>query len=239
MASRADIPSYGAPKTLERHSQGSFIGRHRHHVGYATVVLSGSYEEQGDEGRFQLSPGEVIVHQPFEAHQNIIAPRGAVMISFEISAGLHHVTHAIVDDPDFIARLNERDSREAYRALASMVRPLKPANRGDWPDLLARWLRENPRGRISEWAKQAGLSREAVARGFRKAFGVDPVRFRGEARSRAALQAIRSTGLRLCDIAAEHGFADQAHMTREIKAISGFPPSAWRRSHSFKTAAAS
>jgi AraC-like DNA-binding protein len=40
----------------------------------------------------------------------------------------------------------------------------------------------------------------------------------------------------LSKAAADFGFADQAHMTRAIKALTGTPPGRWRGEHLFNTA---
>jgi AraC-like DNA-binding protein len=42
------------------------------------------------------------------------------------------------------------------------------------------------------------------------------------------LRAIRTTDASLVDIAAQFGFADQAHMTRSVKNLTARCPGAWR-----------
>jgi AraC family transcriptional regulator len=48
-------------------------------------------------------------------------------------------------------------------------------------------------------------------------------------RARTAWFRITAGRDRLCSIAAETGFADQAHMTRWVQRITGAPPAVWRR----------
>jgi AraC-like DNA-binding protein len=75
-----------------------------------------------------------------------------------------------------------------------------------------------------------------VSRGFAKVYGTTAASFRAEIRSRFALRQIIRTGVSLVEIAAYVGFADQAHMTRAVRALTGATPTYWRsKSNSFKT----
>jgi AraC-like DNA-binding protein len=99
----------------------------------------------------------------------------------------------------------------------------------DWPDALAADLARGHATRISNWANAHGLSREAVARGFARAYGAGPARIRSELRAREAwLRATGSTAP-LSTIAADLGFSDQAHMTRSVVELTGAAPSFWRK----------
>ncbi len=94
--------------------------------------------------------------------------------------------------------------------------------------------------RLAEWAATTGLAPATVSRGFRAAFGVPPARYRAEARARRAFAALSSGDDPLVEIALACGFADQAHFSRAIVALTGFAPTAWRRtSNPFKTTSAS
>jgi transcriptional regulator GlxA family with amidase domain len=53
-------------------------------------------------------------------------------------------------------------------------------------------------------------------------------RFRVEARARRALREIMCTETPLVDIATAEGFADHAHMTRAVRALTGATPTHWR-----------
>ena len=53
-----------------------------------------------------------------------------------------------------------------------------------------------------------------MSRGFHEAFGVTPVLFRLEARTRRAWRALAGSERSLTAIAHEQGFADRAHMSR-------------------------
>lgn len=213
---------------------GGALPRHRHDHGYVAVVLSGGYEEAGDNGRRRAQAGDVVAHRPFEAHLNRVPGAGAVVLNLP----LPDVTlppFGRVLNPDALARAAERDLRETLDLLLDQHRtaPEAPA---DWPDLLAGALAEAP-VRIGDWARDHGLSPEHVARGFRQVFGESPQAFGREVRARAALADALGGDASLAEIALARGFSDQAHMTRAVLALSGRPPGAWRRSSPFKTAA--
>jgi AraC-like DNA-binding protein len=74
--------------------------------------------------------------------------------------------------------------------------------------------------------KIAGIDRFTIARQFRWAFGTSPDRYRTLRRLALARAAIES-GQSLGRAAAESGFADQSHMTRQFKRTYGLTPGRW------------
>ena len=212
---------------------GTLAARHRHAHGYAALVLAGGYLEAGDAGRRAVSAGDVILHEPFEAHANRFGGRGACVLNLPLPDGWRPaMSFMSIADGDAIARLAERDLRAATASLCEQLVPVaeQPA---DWPDLLAADLREGDRVCLGSWARRNGIAPASVSRGFRQAFGVSPARYRSEARARRAWRQLTDTAS-LADLALETGFADQAHMTRAIVALTGTPPGRWRRSNPFK-----
>ena len=78
-------------------------------------------------------------------------------------------------------------------------------------------------------ARSLHLRPETVSRGFKAVYGVTPAAYRLTARARAAFASIQRGELSLADIALSTGFADQAHMTRAVVALTGRAPGFWRR----------
>lgn len=72
----------------------------------------------------------------------------------------------------------------------------------------------------------AGIDRFTIARHFRWAFGTSPDRYRTMRRLALARTAIES-GQSLARAAADAGFADQSHMTRQFKRTYGLTPGRW------------
>jgi AraC-like DNA-binding protein len=216
----------------ERWSAGTRIPRHRHAQAYAAVVLSGGYEECGSQGRFRVRAGDVLLHGAFDAHLDRFDTAAAVL-NLPLDGAAFACTAARVRDPDAVARLAERDSAAAAASLLAQLRPAAREPDG-WPDRLASDLRDDPGLRLDAWAEEHGLAPATVSRGFARVFGVSPCVFRAEARVRRALAAIGGTALPLAGVAASHGFADQAHMTRAVCALTGLSPRRLR-SNGFKT----
>jgi AraC-like DNA-binding protein len=145
-----------------------------------------------------------------------------------------------VADPDAIVRIAERDAGEASVAVGRAI-VAKSQPPCDWPDLLANHLRGQYPSSLSDWADRVGLAPETLSRGFGKLYGVSPARYRLEYRARFAWEKIVRTTRALADIALECGFADQSHMSRAVRAVTGESPLAWRvgKSNPFKTVRAS
>lgn len=203
------------------------LPRHRHASGYMTLILEGGYDEAGDVGRFRVRPGDLLVHRPFEAHRNAFGRRSAEVLNLPLIDLPHLAALNRVPDPDLIARIAERDPAVAARAAAQCARPAE--GEWDWPDDLAAALRRRPDlFRIGQWAIERGLTPASVSRGFRNVFGTTPERYRAEGRARRAWRRIVSSGQPLAAIACELGFADQAHMTRCVGAVTGQAPARWR-----------
>ena len=217
----------GIPSVRPRLAQGEAIHRHSHSFPYATIVLEGGYEEAGEGGRWRVRAGDVLMHAPFSAHRNY-SRRGALLLNLPIPMYLGHSQCGYIDDPEWIARLAPRDPIEASVALVKRWQRTTPGPI-DTADLLASLLSDGDPPCIAAWSARFGSSRQTVFRQFRAAYGVGPNRYRVEARARRAWQLIVSGPVKLADIAAATGFADQAHMQRDVKTLTGRTPGAWRR----------
>lgn len=201
---------------------GGRMERHRHAHGYAALVLSGGYVEAGDRGRFRAAPGQVLIHGAWESHMDAVSASGARVLNLPFAEPVAFDA-GWVADPDLIARTAGRDVVEALDLFREALRPA--ADRmGDWPDLLAARLRQDPDTRLEAWADAVGLAPETVSRGFRQVFGATPRRYRAEQRALRAARALQRRNDPPAALAAELGFADQAHMSRAVVALTGLPP---------------
>ena len=210
--------------------------RHAHAQAYAAVVLSGRYEQAGEAGRHRLSAGDVLVHATCSQHRHEVNGRVEVVNLPLPRLYTGPVGRGCVAHLDDIIRLARQDRATAARELMASFSPLH-GGLDDAPDRLAERLRAEPFLRIADWADAEGVARETAFRWFRQAYGVGPTRYRVEARARLAWRRILTAGEPLAEIAAALGFADQAHMTRDVVALTGVTPARWRAhlQHSFKT----
>lgn len=213
------------------------LERHVHTEPYAALVLCGGYEEAGDNGRFRVEAGNVVFHDRFEAHLDRFSQEGATVLNLGLTdycvwpPGI-----ASVADPELVARVAERSPRAAVELLLSQGTRWTPQP-CDWPDELAERLRQDSCLRLSEWAEEKGLAPWTLSRGFAQVFGISPEGFRARVRARRALEWIEQRQMPLATIAAELGFADQAHMSRSVRLLTGQGPQARRRAaNGFKTA---
>lgn len=199
--------------------------RHRHARGYAALILAGGYVEAGDHGRIRVQPGHVVIHPAYEAHQDHFGRGGATVLNLPLNASyqMHYGFTGFVSDPDCIARRSERDICSAAALLEQMFQPLD-LRLDDWPDQLATELTSRVDLDLGEWAADMKLTPQSVSRGFRQAYGVSPKRYRLEQRTLRALGQLRTWNGSLATLAAESGFADQAHLTRSLVALTGLTP---------------
>jgi len=210
------------------------LARHVHVEPYASLVLAGGYEEAGDQGRFRVNAGDVIFHDAFEAHLDRFVKRGAIVLNLRLAPTDSYTTACgRVRDPDRVIRVAEGDRSAAAELLLSSSVRWTPQF-VDWPDELAARLLECPSVKLSAWAAEKGIAPWTVSRGFAQVFGVSPEAFRARVRARKAWKAVQGTPVTLAAIAADLGFADQAHMTRSVKELTGLAPQAWRANR-FKT----
>jgi AraC-like DNA-binding protein len=208
------------------------LPRHRHLRAYALVVLAGSVEEAGFVGRIRATAGDVLIHPALDCHANPMVSAGVKVMRLNWSdtdgtGGLYRL-----DELDVVARMAEKDVCAATLFLEDVLgkrRPPSPGQKNDWPDVLLADLTKNASTEIGVWAEINGLARETVSRGFATAYGIAPSVLRAELRARAAWLRITRGTDSLCRIAADTGFADQAHMTRWIRRITGASPAVWRR----------
>jgi AraC-like DNA-binding protein len=89
---------------------------------------------------------------------------------------------------------------------------------------------------VSEVGKRAGASSRNLGRLFDAWVGMSPKRFLRVVRLQAAIRRLVESDVELAAIALEAGYADQAHLSREIRVLTGLRPKdlARRLSDSFK-----
>ena len=205
------------------------IARHHHREPYATIVLVGSYEETGDAGRLSAQAGDVLLHGPFSAHRDCISAARTVVIDLPLPFdGREWPARARIDDADRIVRLAERGPVEAVTEMMAGLSPLVEEEEPELPDQLSAVLREVKPPRIGEWAATRGRSREHVSRCFERLYGISPAAYRADCQAKRAWRKIVASDDSLAGIAAEVGYADQAHMTRVVSALTGMSPGRWR-----------
>lgn len=133
-----------------------------------------------------------------------------------------HLVDRVREAPDWAAR---------FAVLDDVLRTRADRGWAPQPEVSEAWralLRTGGRIPVERLARHVGWSRRHLGERFRREIGLSPktaarvIRFD---RSHTALT--RSAPVGLAEIAAACGYADQAHLTREWRALAGRTPTAW------------
>jgi AraC-like DNA-binding protein len=98
------------------------------------------------------------------------------------------------------------------------------------------WLAKHPNGQIEQLSRLMGISSRQLQRRFSDAVGYGPKMFQSVARFQSLVHLAsprnnkRDNARALVQLSADAGYADQAHMTREVRRFSGIPPARLLRS---------
>ncbi|HEX2736431.1 MAG TPA: AraC family transcriptional regulator [Polyangiaceae bacterium] len=112
----------------------------------------------------------------------------------------------------------------------------EPTPARHWPklpaDALATFVDENLASDIGlvDLANLTGFSPDYFAKLFKRAFGVSPHQYLITRRIERAKAMLSDEGVALSNVAADCGFASQAHLSTVFKRHTGLSPSAYRRS---------
>jgi AraC-like DNA-binding protein len=93
---------------------------------------------------------------------------------------------------------------------------------------IERLERDAGRTRIDSLARAAALSMRGFQGRFRAMVGLTPKEFARLTRLQSTLRALDGSDMKIADLASDHGFADQAHATRELRGITGHTPARLR-----------
>ena len=167
----------------------------------------------------------VIVHAFGESHADWFGGRTTQLIDFSLPAGIAAGAYWPADVDRLLASV-----AAGAEPVADGFGELLPA-RGecDWPDLLAEDIRKDMSLSLGAWADRHGVRRETVSRGFLRAYGVSPCAYRLGLRVKSVLNALGAEDSSLACLAADHGFFDQSHMTRAVRAATGRTPAQLRK----------
>ena len=168
-----------------------------------------------------------------------------------LGAALPHFREPLLDDAELAVAL-----RSAHTQLSLCPDPLEAESRLPWLlTALARrhstscpvsdeipgadWVAHAVRDRLadelltppslSSLAADFGLSRYQLLRAFRTTMGIPPYAWLAQYRVTRA-RGLLDTGGRPAEVAAQVGFADQAHLTRWFRRVLGVTPAAYRNS---------
>jgi AraC-like DNA-binding protein len=207
---------------------------------------SGVFRRRARHGEDVIEPG-VAYLQPAGEEDEFAHPHGgdactAIRVSDELLAALiaepelpAGVVHTLPNEDLALRTLRSED--DAVVLLASVFGRVAPArvvagrpSTAAARRALAADAREalacDPALGLVELGRLVGASPHHLSRVFRDEVGVSVSRYRRELRLRRALEGLDGD---LARVAADAGFADHAHFSREARALLGVPPSVLRR----------
>jgi AraC-like DNA-binding protein len=202
---------------------GEFLPPHIHEEAFATIVLTGGYIEAGDTGRHRARPGDVVLHRSYEYHLDRVELSGTEILVIPLTRENSGQVSGRIPDPDSLVRIGESDPQSAEVALLDQFE-CRHETEFDWPDELARALRDDPSLNLRGWARANQLSDGSISRGFSQVFGVSARSYRLLQRTHRAIREILATNESFAAIAQNCRFADQAHMSRSVQRVTALSP---------------
>ena len=235
--------------TTVAHPAARVVPMHIHMHPFFSMLIRGRYRERFGRRHWDARPLGMVLRPPESEHCDEIGPGGAVFLCVDVSrefwASMGHADIRIQRG----AFENRAMSATALRLMrevsaappdaASVAEALiveliaeytqEPAVRGRArPRWLARALEQLHQDPAA--ASLSGLARELdlhpvhVTRTFKRHTGKTLHRYLRGLRLHRATQAILSGEESLAALADSHGFADQSHLTRELKRETGWSP---------------
>ncbi|MBV9990923.1 MAG: AraC family transcriptional regulator [Alphaproteobacteria bacterium] len=216
---------------------------HCHASDHLCVVLSGAVLERSSGCTVELKPGDVLMHRRDEMHTNEFGTQPATCLNMHLGRDarldtrVRRCTPELRSLADALARQvvlgNDALSLEADTAefIGRILGGDTFEGDGAWLSRLIEMLDDDPKRAwaLDELAQLCGRHPTHVARAFRARTGLSLGAYRRRRRATELGLRLKFGGERLADLAAELGYADQAHMCREFHAFAGITPAAYRR----------
>lgn len=137
----------------------------------------------------------------------------------------------------FTTKLPVRDAKGRAVGTAGVTRTLDAAQIDQRKDirlgviisLMTRRMHEPVEN--AEMARTAGMSARAFERAFSREYGLPPQQYLRRLRIQTACRRLVDTRESIAEIALRCGFADQSHLTREFRRVTGMTPGIYRETY--------
>jgi AraC family transcriptional regulator len=228
---------------------------HWHDELHLSLVLRGGVAESVAGTTENASALSIVAKDAGVVHQDEFAPAGATLARLTLPGGtigalidrsdrangwswIHRMTTALpflrlverarsqpaefaTDDPDvtdLLAGVTARPAPISHGAPPGWLRQTMEALRETW----------HPRLRVADLARQAGVHPVYLARSVRRWYGTGVAEEMRRLRLRAAMQALARGEGPISRVAHAHGYADEAHLSRECRCTVGTTPGRYR-----------
>lgn len=236
----------GVVQPFAAHSHGHYV------IG---LVEEGQRSLVCNEAAFELAPGDLVVFNPGDVHgceqsDGGVLAYDSIAVAAELLDGARLAGPKVSDTAAVeafrevlraIEKGTEAQTAEAVLCLCELLVEEEAAEDGEDAPLPA-GLHEGAAQRamahfcghlaspasLGELAAEEGLSTYALIRAYKRRFAITPMRHLASLRVECACRLLRE-GVEPAAVAAEVGFADQAHLTRVFKQRLGTTPGAYQR----------
>jgi AraC family transcriptional regulator len=220
--------------------------QHAHEETTLAFVVSGGFHERQANKRIECGRAALLLRPAGVEHEDVFAGECSTCFNVEIAKGAlgeDDVTGACVRGgrAEWLAvrlliALRERMSDETLSIesdVADLVDALAPIAVRRIPDRVRRVVARLEEGVAERWslrelAREAGVHPMHLTRAFRRERGESVGQALRRLRVERAARLIVDTPRSLAAIAAETGFADQAHLTRVFRRHTGMTPARYR-----------
>ena len=247
---QADIAD--AMLSLVHHAETRRLPLHHHDRPYFCFLVKGKYEERYGGAVLAYEPFSIALHPARYAHADAILQPQTTFFTIELGREWSNDLEQPFDFSEWRLELQHgeavwlavrllraflNDAADALlveaclsEMLAIALRMLHEPQARPWLDQVKAILHERFAEKITlaDLATAVRLHVASVARGFRLAEGVTIGDYVQRLRVQNACRLLSGRFMSLADIANACGFADQSHLTRVFKAITGTTPAALR-----------
>ena len=232
LAAVRQAPNRRSGYRLNRYTPEMSQGRHRHDLAHLSLIIAGSIAEECDGEERLGAAGAFVVRSNGSAHQVRFGKTGALILSAPLvdrqqAAYANQTSLGWSEAPNALVRLLFGSAAEGDEgAVSDAVWDLLATQSESASHVRAPWLlrardelvEEAPT--IADLAAKAGVHRVHFSRAFTQTFGVAPSVYRHRVRAlRAAAAAL--DGEVGAGAAYDCGFADQSHMCRALRQMTG------------------
>jgi AraC family transcriptional regulator len=240
---RRQIKASSFRLTMLDHAPDTVMPAHDHELALVSCLVNGSYRSRTRTADFELACDDMLYCPPEFSHSDDIGKSGARFFCIEITADaemkLPNTHHLFREELTIYAArrllsefLGEQDQFAldclGAELVGTLTAPAWKSASASQMTLVADRLCAHPSGnvRLAEIAADLGTHATTLTRQFRAAKGISMGEYRQIARARRANGMVLTGQIPLAAIAADCGYADQSHMTRDFLRRFGQTPSA-------------
>jgi AraC family transcriptional regulator len=243
----------GVLLSIVYHDRPRSIGIHEHTWSYFLMPYAGGYRESKDGVTIDYEPFSIAFHPAGFVHSDeVLAPERFFAIElqtewqmrsghlYDPSAWRFELQHgeAVWLAIGLLQRFLAGELDDVFEVDAIVAEMLGIALRlvdrdrpqRAWVNDVKRLLREEYANKVSleEIAARIGIHPASLSRGFRLDEGITISEYLSRVRIQQACRQMSDRSVTLAQLAANCGFADQSHLTRVFKSITGSPPGVFR-----------